>query len=43
LVTWLPEQLYSGGAVDPAAATSLDSPPSGGFMEQEEISLPPLN
>jgi tripartite ATP-independent transporter DctM subunit len=43
LVTWLPEQLYSGGPVYPGAATSLDSPPPGGFMEQEEIALPPLN
>ena len=43
LVTWLPEQLYAGAAVDPGTATNLDAPPPGGFMEQEEISLPPLN
>jgi tripartite ATP-independent transporter DctM subunit len=43
LVTWLPEQLYSPDALDPGAATALDSPPAGGFMEQEEIALPPLN
>jgi tripartite ATP-independent transporter DctM subunit len=42
LVTWLPEQLYSGGG--PAAdAPIIDQPPAGGFTEQEEISLPPLN
>ena len=42
LVTWLPEQLYSGGA--PAAdAPVMNEAPAGGFTEQEEISLPPLN
>jgi len=44
LVTWLPEQLYGGGAsAETGAPTMLDSPPAGGFQEQEEISLPPLN
>jgi tripartite ATP-independent transporter DctM subunit len=43
LVTWLPETLYGGAPVDPAAATALDSPPVGGFQEVEEIALPPLN
>jgi tripartite ATP-independent transporter DctM subunit len=42
LVTWLPEALYSH-TPDPGGSTILDAPPSGGFMEQEEISLPPLN
>ncbi|MGG5817185.1 hypothetical protein [Falsiroseomonas sp. HW251] len=43
LVTWLPEQLYGGAPVDPATAGSFDAAPPGGFMEQEEIALPPLN
>jgi tripartite ATP-independent transporter DctM subunit len=43
LVTWLPEALYSADAPDPGAATLLDAPPAGGFQEQEEINLPPLN
>ncbi len=42
LVTWLPETLYSQQPVEPGAPTMLDAPPSGGFQEQEEISLPPL-
>ncbi len=42
LVTWLPETLYSQQPVEPGAPTTLDAPPSGGFQEQEEISLPPL-
>jgi tripartite ATP-independent transporter DctM subunit len=42
LVTWLPEQLYGGpGAGGPG--TAMDAPPPGGFHEEEEISLPPLN
>lgn len=43
LVTWLPEYLYAGAPPDAAAATAIDSPPAGGFQEQEEINLPPLN
>ena len=43
LVTWLPENLYGGTVVDPGAPSMLDAPPVGGFTEQEEISLPPLN
>jgi tripartite ATP-independent transporter DctM subunit len=43
LVTWLPEALYGNAPVDPGAATILDAPPAGGFQEQEEITLPPLN
>jgi hypothetical protein len=43
LVTWLPESLYSQQPAAPGAPTILDAPPAGGFMEQEEISLPPLN
>jgi tripartite ATP-independent transporter DctM subunit len=43
LVTWLPETLYSNQPIEPGAPTMLDSPPEGGFREQEELSLPPLN
>jgi tripartite ATP-independent transporter DctM subunit len=43
LVTWLPEALYSSGPVNPGGPTILDAPPAGGFQEQEQISLPPLN
>ena len=43
LVTWLPETLYGAAAVEQGGPTLLDAPPPGGFMEQEEISLPPLN
>ncbi|PWS35533.1 C4-dicarboxylate ABC transporter [Falsiroseomonas bella] len=43
LVTWLPEALYGNAPIEPGAPTMLDSPPAGGFQEQEEISLPPLN
>ena len=44
LVTWLPEQLYGGGVpAENGGAGMLDSPPAGGFQEQDEISLPPLN
>jgi tripartite ATP-independent transporter DctM subunit len=43
LVTWLPETLYSQPAPVPGAPTFLDSPPVGGFQEQEEIRLPALN
>jgi tripartite ATP-independent transporter DctM subunit len=43
LVTWLPETLYSSQPVEPGAPTMLDRPPEGGFREQEELSLPPLN
>ncbi len=43
LVTWLPESLYSNAPAEPGAPTILDSPPAGGFQEQEELSLPPLN
>jgi uncharacterized RDD family membrane protein YckC len=43
LVTWLPEALYGGGPPDAGAAGALEAPPAGGFQEQEEITLPPLN
>ncbi|MGG5811096.1 TRAP transporter large permease [Falsiroseomonas sp. CW058] len=43
LVTWLPETLYSSAPVAPGSPTMLDAPPAGGFQEQEELSLPPLN
>jgi TRAP-type mannitol/chloroaromatic compound transport system permease large subunit len=43
LVTWLPEALYGNAVVEPGAPTMLDAPPAGGFQEQEEITLPPLN
>ncbi|WP_270937819.1 TRAP transporter large permease [Falsiroseomonas oryzae] len=43
LVTWLPEALYGHDPIEPGAASILDAPPPGGFTEQEEISLPPLN
>jgi tripartite ATP-independent transporter DctM subunit len=42
LVTWLPESLYGGEQAAPGAPGILDAPPPGGFQEQEEISLPPL-
>ncbi|WP_249732185.1 TRAP transporter large permease subunit [Roseococcus sp. SDR] len=40
LVTWLPEQLYGGDAGPPAV--SMESPPEGGFQEEEMPELPPL-
>jgi tripartite ATP-independent transporter DctM subunit len=43
LVTWLPENLYGSAVPVPGTPTILDAPPAGGFTEQEEISLPPLN
>jgi tripartite ATP-independent transporter DctM subunit len=43
IVTWLPETLYSHQPVAPGAPGILDAPPSGGFQEQEELNLPPLN
>ncbi|MGX9962279.1 TRAP transporter large permease [Roseomonas sp. F4] len=43
LVTWLPETLYGGSAPVPGAPSMLDAPPAGGFIEQEEVVLPPLN
>ncbi|MBU8538287.1 TRAP transporter large permease [Falsiroseomonas tokyonensis] len=43
LVTWLPENLYGSATPVPGAPTLLDAPPAGGFTEQEEINLPPLN
>lgn len=43
LVTWLPESLYAVEAPAPGAPTILDAPPPGGFQEQEELTLPPLN
>jgi tripartite ATP-independent transporter DctM subunit len=41
MATWLPDVLY--GTVDTTVPIQLDAPPVGGFQEQEEISLPPLN
>jgi len=44
LVTWLPDTLYGSLPADGSAPPLvLDAPPVGGFQEQEEIALPPLD
>lgn len=44
LVTWLPDALYGSLPADGSAPPLvLDAPPVGGFQEQEEVVLPPLN
>ncbi len=43
LVTWLPENLYGSATPVLGAPTIFDAPPVGGFTEEEQISLPPLN
>jgi len=44
LVTWLPDTLYGSLPADGSAPPLLlDAPPVGGFQEQEEVALPPLN
>jgi tripartite ATP-independent transporter DctM subunit len=40
LVTWLPDQLYGGASGPPAI--SIETPPAGGFQEEEIPELPPL-
>ena len=40
IVTWLPQTLYGGQSGPPAI--SVDSPPIGGFIEEEMPELPPL-
>ena len=40
LVTWLPDSLYGGVQAPPSV--SMESPPEGGFIEEEAFEAPPL-